>query len=107
MAVNQKGNLFVSAQTSQKPASYALPFVKEEPGTVNFWSPTRSDNYEQDCRTGRAYAEELLAYLGKSQDATIFGSIVRAIAKQGQYEAVEIGFCSRLNFRLCGFIGGR
>lgn len=86
--------------------SQSLSFVHQDK-QVNFWNPARSGNYESDCAQGRKYAEELLNLLAIDNNATIFGSIVRAIAKNGVYEGVEIGFCNRIGFELCGFIGGR
>lgn len=65
------------------------------------WAPDRTGNYADDCAKGRAEAELMLVYIDQTQNPAVFGTIARAIVVAGVYEAVEIGFCSRIGIQLC------
>jgi hypothetical protein len=74
-----------------------LSFVESK---SNLWAPQRTGNYAQDTATGRRCADELLAYMRMKDDPLPFGQVTRAITEGGRYEAVEIGFCSRIGIHL-------
>ena len=71
------------------------------PGIVDGkWAPGRSGCYDTDCRTGRDLADRLLTRIQRDENPALFGTVVRAITAEHKYEAVEIGFCSRIGIQL-------
>lgn len=69
-------------------------------GKKNLWSPRRTGNYADDTAMGRQYADELLAHMRLKECPLAFGQVMRAITESGTYDAVEIGFCSRLGIHI-------
>jgi hypothetical protein len=74
-----------------------LSFVQSK---KNVWSPRRTGNYAQDAAYGRDCAEELLLYMRVKDDPLPYSQVARAISESGRFEAVEIGFCSRIGIHL-------
>lgn len=62
--------------------------------TKNFWTPERPDSYAHGTAMGRDYAAELIAYMRATDDTQIFGTVIRAITRSGEWGPVEIGFVS-------------
>jgi hypothetical protein len=74
-----------------------LSFVESK---KNVWSPRRTGDYAQDAAYGRDCAEELLLYMRVKDDPLPYSQVARAISESGRFEAVEIGFCSRMGIHL-------
>lgn len=66
----------------------------------NLWRPVRTGNYAEDTARGRRYADELLTYIRLKNCPMAFSQVARAMTQAGRYEAVEIGFCSRIGIHL-------
>ena len=64
------------------------------------WQPERTNNYETDCKRGRAIAEEMMNLMQSDDNPALFGSVARAITEGGVFQAIETGFCSRLGIAL-------
>lgn len=77
-----------------------LSFVESK---QNLWAPTRTGDYAVDVEHGRRCADELLTYMRIKEDALPYSQVTRAITEGGKYDAVEIGFCSRIGILL--FVG--
>lgn len=60
--------------------------------TKNFWTPERPANYAHGTAMGRDYAAELISYMVATGDSQIFGTVIRAISRSGEWGPVEIGF---------------
>jgi hypothetical protein len=91
-----------------------LPFVKATKGPrgaarTNFWAVKASGDYERDCRTGREYALQFMAYQNERlrldpDGAPSAGSIVDDIIASGDRTGIAAGFfqviieCSRFNW---------
>lgn len=67
----------------------------------NSWNPVRTGDYGTDTAAGRRYADELLNFIRVKDCALAYGRVARAIVEGGVFEAVEIGFCSRIGIHLC------
>lgn len=71
-----------------------LTFVtRNADGTLNLWTPERPLDYAAACAMGRDYGAELVAHMALTGDPTIFGAVVRAITRGGEFGSVETGFC--------------
>lgn len=83
-----------------------LSFVTLKPdnSVESHWAPDRSGDYPDQCMRGRAYADELVAYIQKENDPTMFGAVVRSIVAGRKYDGVEIGFCSGIGIELLGVV---
>lgn len=91
MTMNQTGNPLES-----------LSFVRRETEMLACWRPDRSGD-QRDCQArGAAYAEEFLAAMRAAENPGMFGSVIRAIATDGTYGPVEIGFCHAVGVELIG-----
>jgi len=66
----------------------------------DYWYPTRTGRYTQDCARGRAYADELLTYIRDTGSSIILGHVAAAMVAGVVYGPVEIGFWSRINVAL-------
>ena len=66
------------------------------------WEPERSGNYTIDCSTGRDLANEVISITRDTRNPLVIGTAIRAMVESNRYEAVEIGFCSRLGVVLVG-----
>ena len=64
------------------------------------WTPERSGSYDQDCRMGRLYADQLLDAITRTGNPALFGTVARAITQGGVFDAVEVGFCSRIGIHI-------
>lgn len=64
------------------------------------WQPERSGDYQKDTASGRRYADNVLGLVDDRANPLIFGAVVKAIVQGGVYDAVEIGFCSRIGMAL-------
>lgn len=73
-----------------------LPFVlgDEEGFPVDFWRPTRSGDYAEDCATGGQYAVQLLSSNRLTASGLLFQRIVEGMIATGRVGGVEIGFLS-------------
>jgi hypothetical protein len=72
-----------------------LTFVtRNGDGTLDLWTPERPENYAAACAMGRDYGSELMAFMKLNDNLTIFGAVVRAIARGGEFGGVETGFCA-------------
>jgi hypothetical protein len=71
--------------TRELPAD-VLSFIDDR----NFWAPTRTGDYAQDCRTGSAYGRELLSYMHRNNNPTILRHVCAAM--RNEFGGVEAGF---------------
>lgn len=62
------------------------------PSDNDLWNIEPSEDYADDCATGRSAAEELLAYVQGAKFPGIFGHVAAAIALKGKRSGVEVGF---------------
>jgi len=60
------------------------------------WMPERSGRFFEDCARGHRYAAELIAEMTQENNPTLLGAVVRSMIDGGKFEAVEIGFFSRV-----------
>ncbi len=69
-----------------------LPFIKINVNGIitDYWDVTPSNDYQQDCSTGRQYF--VCLYKQMQGDPTLYNSVVRAIVLRAQWTGVEIGF---------------
>lgn len=80
-----------------------LTFVtRKSDGTLDLWTPERPELYAVANAMGRDYAAELLMMIRHSNNPVLFGAVIRAIARSGEYGAVEIGFCHSIGVELAG-----
>jgi len=80
-----------------------LTFVtKREDGTLDLWTPERPDDYAIANAMGRDYAAEVLLMMKNTNNPALFGAVIRAIVRSGEYSGVEIGFCHGLGVELAG-----
>lgn len=88
---------------SDSPNLAELTFVtRKTDGTLDLWTPERPDHYATANAMGRDYAAELLLMIRQTSNPVLFGAVIRAIARAGEYGAVEIGFCHSLGVELAG-----
>ena len=98
---------FCEARTEVKfvksPSLGALSFVKKigKGKGYNYWTDVEATgSYSEDCKIGRASAEEFIAFIGKYHNdgnARILGSIVIDMEKNGATKGHKIGFLNTIN----------
>jgi len=64
---------------------------------VDYWSPKISDDWHDDTVRGRAYADEVIAFIREHRNPTILGHVIKAMIGKGGYTGVEVGFFHRLS----------
>lgn len=87
---------FVEKNTAKGPAG----------GGYLYWVVDPSDNYGQDCQTGKALADEYLGFLGEhpnNGNSTLLGCIVKDMVKRGTFSGVELAFLNRVNTNAMAF----
>lgn len=77
-----------------------LPFVTQENGVDSYWEPDRRGDYGEACARGQDYADALLELIRDEEEPVLFGFVLQAIVAKGVYDAVEIGFFTRLGSEL-------
>lgn len=95
------------AKRAQPPGSDELSFVtKRKPrGTgFDYWNVKPTGSYEADCETGKALADEYLAFIGAYPtygNATLLTCIVRDMIDQAKagasWSGMHVGFLARVN----------
>ena len=95
------------AKKAQPPVPDKLSFVtKGKPsGTgFNYWNVKPTGSHEADCETGKALADEYLAFIGAHPtfgNATLLTCIVRDMIDQAKagasWSGLHLGFLQRIN----------
>lgn len=60
------------------------------------WAPERPEDYVEACGAGARYADEMIGVIRDTQNPTILGSVMQAIADSAEFGGVEIGFYTRV-----------
>lgn len=72
-------------------------FIKiEQDGTKDYWYVLRTNDWTMDGLAGRGYADRLVTLCPAEDFGTALSHIVEAIVGKGVYDAIEIGFFSRI-----------
>jgi len=64
------------------------------------WQPTRTGDYEADCRHGHELAKDIADRVSRDSNPLHLSVAMRAIVESGRWEGVEIGLFSRLGMML-------
>ncbi len=59
---------------------------------TSLWSILESGDYAKDCQSGREAARELMNYVAFQGMPNLMPSVASAIAKNGRWGGLEIGF---------------
>lgn len=66
----------------------------------SLWSVEPTGDWAEDNKTGRAYAEELIAYMQERNAPNVLAAVVRDMVKQGRDVAgIETGFFQVISHR--------
>lgn len=93
----------------------ALSFAVATPDRVNLWPAATGDeinrvrqgrargsDYASLNRQGAGRAIELIEYIEVEAAPMVLGHVINAMIDQGEYGALEIGFCHEIAERLMG-----
>lgn len=77
-----------------------VKFIPNIPGalgrSMDVWAPEVTGDWTIDCSRGKAYAEEAIEFMQRSNNPTCLGHIVKAMIGNGAYTGVEVGFMHRI-----------
>ncbi len=76
-----------------------MPFVKcdAEGNVVDPWSVQPTDDYAENCRTGRRFFGLLLFPMRLENNPLLIGTVTQAIVMKGKWTGIEVGFIQAMS----------
>ena len=69
-----------------------LPFVASVGGKILAWQPSRSDDYQQECESGRLHFRQLQDLMCHTDNPLLLSRVLQALGTSGQWGGAEAGF---------------